>query len=91
MPRLLIQIDKPAILDGVPAGTANVEIEADSPAKVMFQMQRHGCSTDYIKNVLAHLEPVFGESHPHWYAEPDQKQISKDLQRTHPAYGYVGN
>jgi len=89
--RFLIQIDAPSQLEGVPSGTKNVEVEAESPAELMFQMQRRGCSTDYIKAVLEHMAPVWAESFSHWYGEPDQVKISKDLQAVHPAYGYVGN
>jgi hypothetical protein len=87
--KLLIQITTPGLLEGMPEGLKTVEVEADSPAEVMFEMQRRGCDKDYITRVLEHLGPIFAESYPHWYGEPDQVKISKDLQAVHPAYGFT--
>jgi hypothetical protein len=87
--KLLIQIDKPAILEGVPPGVATVEIEVESPADVHFQMHRRGCSKEYILDVINHLYPVWSEQFAHWYGRPDPVRISKDLQEVHPAYGFT--
>lgn len=89
--KLKIQIPVAPKLEGLPWGTGEVEVEANSPAEAYFEMHRRGCDKDYIVRVLEHLGPIFAESFPHWYGKPDQVKISADLQRVHPAFGYTGN
>lgn len=88
--KLLIAIPTPGLLEGMPEGTKTVEVEANSPAEVHFEMHRRGCDKDYIRGVLEHLGPIFADEFPHWYGKPDQVRISKDLQEIHPGYGYTG-
>lgn len=89
--KLRIEIPTPGLLEGMPEGTKSVEISADSPAECVFEMQRRGCSKEYIQDVLDHLGPIWGPEFPHWYGpDADQVKISADLQRVHPAYGYTG-
>lgn len=88
--KFLIQITTKAILEGMPEGTKVVEVEADSPAEIMFQMQRRGCTPNYIKDVISHMAPIWGPEFPAWYDRPDKAKIQADLIAVHGAYGYDG-
>lgn len=88
--KLKIEIPSRGLLADMPEGKKVVEIEADSPAECMFAMQRRGCSTQYIKDVLSHMAPIWGKEFAHWYAHPDKERMQKDLIAVHGAYGYDG-
>ncbi len=85
-----IRIPTPSLMDGLPGGQAEVEIEVNSPAEVAFEMLRRGCDKDYRLAVLGHLGQVWADDFPHWYHEPDEAKMRADLEAVHPFYRGVG-